>query len=215
LLGNGAGAFQTAVNYGAGTGPHDMVVGDFNDDGKLDLGVANFGSNNVSMLAGIGDGTFASAGNIAAATGPSAIVVTDCNRDGKPDLAVANGGSNNLSILLNTCPIPDLAVTKTHAGNFAQGDVGKTYTITVSNVGSAPTDGLVSVTDPLPFGLTVTALSGTGWVCTVANVTCARSDVLSAGMSYPAITLTVNVANNEPATLGNTATVSGGGGVNG
>src|SRR5204863_8756751 len=65
------------------------------------------------------------------------------------------------------------------------------------------------------FGLVATAICGTGWVCTVANVTCTRSDVLSGGASYPAITLTVNVANNAPATVVNTATVSGVGELNG
>ena len=33
-------------------------MGDFNGDGKLDLAVANYGSNTVSVLLGNGDGTF-------------------------------------------------------------------------------------------------------------------------------------------------------------
>src|SRR2546428_725842 len=36
LLGKGDGAFQTAVNYGAGTRPISVTVGDFNGDGKPD-----------------------------------------------------------------------------------------------------------------------------------------------------------------------------------
>ena len=108
----------------------------------------------------------------------------------------------------------DLAITKTHTGNFAQGQTGATYTLTVSNVGGSPTSGMVTVTDTLPAGLTATAIGGTGWSCVLGTLTCTRSDALAAGSSYPAITLTVNVANNAAASLTNTATVSGGGETN-
>jgi len=41
LLGNGDGIFQAAVNYGVGSPPFSVPVGDFNGDGKPDLAVAN------------------------------------------------------------------------------------------------------------------------------------------------------------------------------
>jgi len=44
--------------------------------------------------------------------------------------------------------------------------------------------------------------------------TCVRSDALATGSSYPAITLTVNVGNLAPASVTNTAAVSGGGSAN-
>ena len=53
LLGNGDGTFQAAVSYGAGMTLFSVAVGDFNGDGKLDLAVANEGSNNVSILLGL------------------------------------------------------------------------------------------------------------------------------------------------------------------
>ena len=34
------------------------MTGDFNGDGRTDLAVANYGSNDVSILLGNGDGTF-------------------------------------------------------------------------------------------------------------------------------------------------------------
>src|SRR5437762_112328 len=68
--------------------------------------------------------------------------------------------------------------------------------------------------DTLPTGLTATAISGSGWTCTLGTLTCTRSDALAVSASYPAIILTVNVANNAAAYLTNTATVSGGGEVN-
>ena len=107
---------------------------------------------------------------------------------------------------------PDLAITKTHSGNFTQGQTGAQYTITVKNVGNQSTSGTVKVTDTLPSsGLTATAISGTGWTCSQPSGPCTRSDALTAGSSYPSITLKVNVASNAPASVTNSATVSGGG----
>jgi uncharacterized repeat protein (TIGR01451 family) len=215
LLGNGNGTFQTAVNYTAGTNPFSATAGDFSNDGILDLAVVNNGANNVSILIGTGVGTFAPAVNSAAGSSPATIVAADFNRDGKPDLATASSGSGSVAILRNTCPVPDLTVTKTHAGSFSQGNTGKTYTITVTNSGEAPTTALVSAKDVLPAGLNATAMSGAGWTCTVATQTCTRSDALAAGASYPPITLTVNVASGAPVSVTNTVTVSGGGELNG
>ena len=107
--------------------------------------------------------------------------------------------------------LPVLSVSSTHTGNFTQGQTGATYTLTVGDTGSGPTTGTVTVVDTLPAGLTATSISGTGWACTLATLTCTRSDVLSAGSSYPAITLTVNVASNAAATVTNSVTASGGG----
>ena len=106
---------------------------------------------------------------------------------------------------------PDLAVTKTHVGNFGQGDTGDTYTILVTNVGNTASSGTVTVSDSLPAGLTATAISGTGWTVNLSTLTCTRSDALNVGAAYPPITVTVNVSPSAPASVTNTATVSGGG----
>ena len=58
LLGNGAGGFSAATNFGAGDSPFSVAVGDFNGDGKQDLATANSGSSNVSVLLGNGAGSF-------------------------------------------------------------------------------------------------------------------------------------------------------------
>jgi len=86
--------------FGAGTDPDSVAVGDFNGDGKLDLAVANVGSNNVSILLGNGDGTFQAAVDYGAGSNPDSVAVGDFRGDGKLDLVVANDGSNNVSILL-------------------------------------------------------------------------------------------------------------------
>src|SRR5208283_4627047 len=106
---------------------------------------------------------------------------------------------------------PALGITKSHTGSFTQGQTGDTYTITVTNSGTASTSGTVTVVDTLPTGLTATAISGTGWTCTLGTLTCTSTTVEAAGDSFPAITLTVNVAANAPASVTNSAMASGGG----
>ena len=41
-------------------------------------------------------------------------------------------------------------------------------------------------------------MSGPGWTCDVASLSCYRSDTLAAGSAYPPVTLTVSVAANAP-----------------
>jgi uncharacterized repeat protein (TIGR01451 family) len=214
LIGTGSGSFQAAVHYDAGTSPYTAAAADLNDDGVLDLAVANNGSNNVSVLLGTGSGTFNAAVQTAGGSSPAAIVAADFNRDGKPDLGTACTGTSSLAVLRNSCPVPDLTVTKTHAGTFAQGDTGKTYTITVTNSGEAATSGVVSVQEIIPIGLTPTALSGSGWSCLLPTLTCTRNDALAGGASYPPITMTVNIAGGAAASITNTVNVSGGGELN-
>ncbi|MCM3904768.1 MAG: hypothetical protein ND866_23985, partial [Pyrinomonadaceae bacterium] len=113
-----------------------------------------------------------------------------------------------------TVAVRDLTIAKTHTGNFTQGQVGATYSLTVTNAGTASTTGTVTVTDTLPASLTATAISGTGWSCVLGTLTCTRNTVLAAGASYPVITVTVTVANNAPASVTNTANVFGGGQTN-
>ena len=110
-----------------------------------------------------------------------------------------------------TVNVPNLQLTKTHVGNFLQGQSGAAYSLVVSNTGGAATNGVVTVVDTLPAGLTATAVGGTGWSCVLNTLTCTRSDALAAASAYAPITVTVNVAANAPQQLTNTAAVSGGG----
>ncbi|MFP5246884.1 MAG: FG-GAP-like repeat-containing protein, partial [Thermoanaerobaculia bacterium] len=210
LLGNGSGSFAAAVHYAAGTNPSGIAAGDFTDDGIVDLAIANKTSNNLSILQGIDGVVFAPMSTTAAGSGATAVALGDFNRDGKPDFAVANHGAATFSILLNTCPVSDLTVTKTHTGNFLQGETGKTFTITVQNIGLAPTTGVVTVTDTLPVGLVATNITGSGWTCTPGTLTCTRSDSLAGGASYPAIVVTVKVNSGAPPSVTNSVSVTGG-----
>lgn len=123
-----------------------------------------------------------------------------------------NTGNNSASDATTINQIADMTISKTHTGNFTRGSTG-TYSITATNSGTGATSGVVTVTDTLPAGLTPTTATGTGWTCNIAAqvVTCTRSNVLNSGASYPAISITVSVAQNAASSLTNTATVSGGG----
>jgi hypothetical protein len=211
LLGDGSGAFASAVNHATGSHPQSIAVGDVNGDGKPDLAVANRDSYTVSILMGAGNGTFAPAVNyeafgITASHTADAVAIGDVNLDGRADLAVPAGNAGEIKVLINTCP--DLTVTKFHTGTFTQGQAGATYTINVNNVSSARTSGTITMTDTLPAGLIATAMSGSGWTCTLASLACTRSDRVI-GLA-PTITLTVTVRSNAPSNVTNTATVSGG-----
>lgn len=130
------------------------------------------------------------------------------------DSGLFNWNTRIANFKFPSCGVPALSITKIHSGNFTQGQTGATYTITVTNIGDKPTDGTtVTMADTLPTGLVATAITSTdpSWVCTLGTLSCTRSDVLAPGKSYPAITVTINVASNAPGLVTNTVTVSGGG----
>jgi hypothetical protein len=155
-----------------------------------------------------------------AATYPTITVTVDVTANAPSSLTnsatVSGGGSSSSTatdpttiIPSNSTPGPQLSILKSHVGNFTQGQVGASYVLTVSNLGTAPTTGTVTVTESAPAGLTITEMSGTGWACEVTS--CTRSDALAVSESYRTITVTVNVAANAASSVTNSATVTGGG----
>jgi len=167
------------------------------------------GSTSVTLAGG----TIATSGTCSFAVNVTAVAAgNQVNITGT--VSATNGGTGNTATASINVLAPDLTITKSHSGNFFQGETGATYAVTVNNIGPGPTAGTVTVTDTLPAGLTATAITGTGWTCTVATLTCTRTDALASGASYPPITLTVSVAANAAASVTNIATVAGGGEIN-
>jgi hypothetical protein len=91
LLGNGDGTLATAVDYTVHGRyvPLGVIVGDFNDDGIIDIAVAN---GSLYTLNGNGDGTFQEAKVICPA---SELAAADLNDDGRTDIVT------NYGVLLN------------------------------------------------------------------------------------------------------------------
>jgi uncharacterized protein (TIGR03437 family) len=79
-----------------------VAVGDFNQDGRQDLAVANLAGNSVTVLLGNGAGGFIAAPGSPFAVGaaPASVAARDVNGDGRLDLAVANSGGNTVTVFL-------------------------------------------------------------------------------------------------------------------
>ena len=83
--------------------PTSVAIGDFNNDGKADLVVANSGSFLTTVVYGNGDGTFAFGWEHFNFDGgmPYAVTAGDFNKDGKQDFAVAFNTKDAIGVYLN------------------------------------------------------------------------------------------------------------------
>jgi len=103
LLSNGDGTFTSAAGIPLTIYPYAIAVGDFNQDGKLDIVVATPQTAITSpaqllIFLGNGDGTFRAAGGTTYPDAANSIFVADLNGDGKPDLVIS--AYYNTAILL-------------------------------------------------------------------------------------------------------------------
>ncbi|MEO7731655.1 MAG: hypothetical protein ABIY55_11825, partial [Kofleriaceae bacterium] len=138
----------------------------------------------LSFVTGAGTGwTIVEAGGVVTATsaGPIAaaasalftmdVLVSAAAVPGVTNTAVAStpgdvGPGNDRALDPTTvdaaAAAPDLALAKSHVGAFTVGSMGR-YALVVTNAGSAPTTGTITVVDSLPTGLTLIAGAGAGW----------------------------------------------------
>lgn len=95
LINDGSGTFTppNIRNFGSTTSPVDIAVGDFNEDGNLDVVVCSRGNDNFSLLLGDGAGNLAAPITIAAGDQPNGIAVGDLNKDGNLDVVIVHRGT--------------------------------------------------------------------------------------------------------------------------
>ncbi len=152
-----------------------------------------------------------------AATGAGTIVLNIVDDDTIIDAAtnpLGGTGAGNGNFTTNDqyhVAWPSLTITKTHTGNFTQGQTSAIYSINVANAGTFQSFGFLTVVDTLPAGLTATSIDGTDWGCTLATLTCTSLvDKVPANTALSPITVTVTVAANAAVSVTNTATLTGG-----
>lgn len=103
FLGNGDGTLQNPKKFTTGIGPIQVMAGDFNRDGKLDLAVScnNNGPGALSILLGNGDGTFQPHIDYGSEVSePTAATMGDFNNDGTLDIAFFANHNDELYLLL-------------------------------------------------------------------------------------------------------------------
>jgi FG-GAP-like repeat len=161
----------------------EIALGDFNEDGNLDLAVADSGSNAVSVLLGNGNGTFQPQVSVSTGSFPQGVVAGDFNRDGRIDLAVANLDDNTVSVLLQD-GTPSLSPASLNFGAQLAGS-GRTKKVTLTNVGSAT------------LTISAIAIAGTNAEDFVQSNTCGSS--LGAGKSFTKILHYQRDLHSEPA----------------
>ena len=106
------GCFQGPVEYNSGEGPTAVFSADLDGDGYDDLAVANYDSDDVSVLLNNRDATFQAPMVFPVGRYPVSVFAEDFNDDDDIDLAVANYFSDSISILINldphaAKPVPD------------------------------------------------------------------------------------------------------------
>jgi len=100
-LNDGAGGFQSLVQYSTGDGPNAVAVADMDADGRLDLVVGSYTSKTVGIYKGLGSGGFAEPVVSNAGIKPLFLRVAQLNPDTLPDVVVVDRDGHSFSVLLN------------------------------------------------------------------------------------------------------------------
>jgi hypothetical protein len=104
LLNDGSGGFTPAPGspFSAGSGPLAVAIGDLDGDTNPDLAIANYFSDDVTVLLGDGSGGFteATGSPFSAGVNPLSVAIGDLDGDTNPDLVTANQSSGDVTVLL-------------------------------------------------------------------------------------------------------------------
>ena len=114
-LGLGLLVFLPAQTLSAGTNPSAVALGDLDRDGKLDIAIANEGSNNVSVFhntnALLGTISFGTPFTLTAGASPTSLAISDLDGDNWLDIVAANSGNGHVSAFLSTSTTGTISFT--------------------------------------------------------------------------------------------------------
>jgi hypothetical protein len=152
--------FNSAA-FATGNQPKAVAMADFNADGNIDMAVANYQDNTVSVLLGAPGGIFQKQVAYAVGVNPTAVASGDFNGDGKLDLAVVN----------QNCPKLPCAAPGSVSILLGNGDGTFQTALAPTNVDDAPNaivlgdfnnDGHLDAAVANPQSDNITVLLGTG-----------------------------------------------------
>jgi hypothetical protein len=177
--------------------PSNILIGDMNNDRKLDLIVACARARTITVLEGKGNGQFGAAlSNTTVAQAPGEIAIGDLNSDGKLDVAVSSHDSYGVVLLIGdgkggltvapASPIVMKVGQHAHTHGLAIADVNRdnkldliTCNSTDNDISLAFGDGRGNFTrapqsfpvgpSPYPFG--IGDVNNDGWLDIVATAT--------------------------------------------
>lgn len=149
LLGNGSGGFTPSASSPLTTlsvNSTEVVIGDFNEDGKRDLAIPGQSFATVEILLGDGAGGFAAGVSTSTGTSSTFLTAGDFNNDGHLDLL--NGNRMMLGTGTATLAAPIIVPLPENSGAAIAGDVNH--------------DGKLDVVVTALYGLTIGLGNGTG-----------------------------------------------------
>ena len=96
-----AQSFSSPVSYSASQYPADVATGDVDGINGVDLVVADYYSNTVSVFLNNGNGSYATAVSYIAGTAPVSVTTADVDGVNGLDIVASNYNSNGISVFLN------------------------------------------------------------------------------------------------------------------
>jgi hypothetical protein len=132
FLGNGSQSYAGLTTYTTGDGsqPHLVAIDDLNNDGWLDIVVANYGTDNVGVLLGRSNTVFDPIMTYSTGTNsaPYSVALADFDNDHHLDIVVTNSGTDNIAIFLGHGN-----GTFENGTTYSTGDRSLPYTVVVSD----------------------------------------------------------------------------------
>lgn len=176
-------------------GPSYVLIGDMNNDRKLDLVVSSARTRSITVLAGKGDGQFGPPlSNTTLAEAPGEIAIGDLNGDGKLDVAVSSHDSYGVVLLTGdgkggltiarTSPIVMKLGQHPHTHGLAVADINRDNKLDLITCNNADNDISLALGDgrgnftrapqsspvgPSPYPFATGDVNNDGWLDIVAT----------------------------------------------